>query len=100
VRALIESIHFIRTRRDEGIKILARYTRLSDIKVLEQTYDFHSRVIWPRVPELQPEDLKLVLEELAATNPKAREIDAVELIYSGAVKQVVASGFVERLYAR
>jgi NitT/TauT family transport system substrate-binding protein len=100
VRALIEAIHFIRTRRDAGIKILARYTRLSDTKVLEQTYDFHSRVIWPRIPELQPEDLKLVLEELAATNPKAREIDAAELIYSSAVRQVVASGFVERLYAR
>ena len=57
-------------------------------------------MIWPRIPELQPEDLKLVLEELAATNPKAREIDAAELIYSSAVRQVVASGFVERLYAR
>jgi len=100
VRALIEAIHLIRTRRDEGIKILARYTRLNDAKVLGQTYDFHSRVIWPRVPEIQPEDLKLVLEELAEANPKAREIDPAELIYGAAVKDVVASGFVERLYAR
>lgn len=100
VRGLIEAIHFIRTRRDEGIKILARYTRLSDMKVLEQTYDFHSRVIWPRVPEIQPEDLKLVLEELADANPKAREIDPVELIYGAVVKDVVASGFVEKVYAK
>lgn len=100
VRALIEAVHFIRTRRDEGIKILARYTRLSERKVLEETYDFHSRVIWPRIPEMQPEDLKLVLEELAGTNPKAREIDAGELIYGGAVKDVVATGFVERIYGR
>jgi len=100
IRSLIEALHFIRTRRDDGIRVLARYTRLSDTKVLGQTYDFHSRVIWPRVPEIQPEDLKLVLEELAETNPKAREIDPTELIYSPIVKDVVASGFVERLYGK
>jgi ABC-type nitrate/sulfonate/bicarbonate transport system substrate-binding protein len=100
VRGLIEAIHFIRTRRDEGVKILARYTRLSDMKVLEQTYDFHTKVIWPRVPEIQPEDLKLVLEELADANPKAREIDPAELIYAAVIKDVVASGFVEKLYAK
>jgi NitT/TauT family transport system substrate-binding protein len=100
VRAIVEALHFIRTRREEGIKILSRYTRLSDMKVLEQTYDFHSRVIWPRVPEIQPEDLKLVLEEMAEANPKAREIDPADLIYGSIVKDVVASGFVDKLYAR
>jgi len=100
VRGLIEAIHFIRTKRDEAIKILARYTRMSDMNILQQTYDFHTRVIWPRVPELHPEDLKLVLEELADANPKAREIDPAELIYNAAIKDVVASGFVEKLYAR
>jgi ABC-type nitrate/sulfonate/bicarbonate transport system substrate-binding protein len=100
VRALIEAIHFIRTRREEGLKILARYTRLSDKNVLGQTYDFHTRVIWPKIPEIQPEDLKLVLEEMAEANPKAREIDPAELIYGSIVKDVVASGFVERVYGR
>ena len=100
VRAIIEAMHFIRTRRDDGIKVLSRYTRMSDMKVLAQTYDYHSRVIWPKVPEIEPEDLKLVLEELAETNPKAREIDPTELIYPSIVKDVVASGFVEKLYAR
>jgi hypothetical protein len=85
---------------DDGIKILSRYTRMSDMKVLAQTYDYHSRMIWPRVPEIQPEDLKLVLEELAEANPKAREIDPAELIYGSVVKDVVASGLVERLYGR
>ena len=100
VRSIIEAMHFIRVRRDEGIKILARYTRMSDMKVLTQSYDYHSRMIWPRVPEIQPDDLKLVLEELAESNPKAREIDPAELIYGSVVKDVVASGFVERLYAQ
>jgi len=100
VRGIIEALHFIRTKREDGMKILARYTRMSDMKILAQTYDYHSRMIWPRLPEIQPEDLKLVLEELAESNPKAREIDPAELIYGSVVKDVVASGFVDRLYAR
>jgi NitT/TauT family transport system substrate-binding protein len=100
IRAIIEAQHYIRTRRDESLKILARYTRLSDMKVLGQTLDFHTRVIWGRVPEIQPEDLKLVLEELAEANPKAREIEPAEIIYGAIVKDVVASGIVERLYGK
>jgi NitT/TauT family transport system substrate-binding protein len=100
VRAIIEAMHVIRTKREEGMKVLASYTRMSDMRVLAQTYDYHSRMIWPKVPEIQPEDLKLVLEELAEANPKAREIDPAELIYGSIVKDVVASGFVEKLYAR
>jgi NitT/TauT family transport system substrate-binding protein len=100
MRGIIEAMHFIRARRDDGIKLLGRFTRMSDSKVLAQTYDYHSRVIWPRVPEILPEDLKLVLEELAEANPKAREIDPAELIYGSIMKDVLASGFVEKLYGR
>ncbi|HWP60768.1 MAG TPA: ABC transporter substrate-binding protein [Candidatus Acidoferrales bacterium] len=100
VRALIEALEFVRTRRSEGLKILARYTRMSGMAVLGESYDFHARVIWPKVPEIQPEDLKLVLEELASANPKAREINPADLIYGAIVSDVVASGFRERLQAR
>jgi hypothetical protein len=70
------------------------------MKVLGQTLDFHTRVIWGRVPEIQPEDIKLVLEELAEANPKARKIEPAELIYGSIVKDVVATGMVEWLYGR
>jgi ABC-type nitrate/sulfonate/bicarbonate transport system substrate-binding protein len=100
VRGIIEAFHFLRTRRDEGIKILARYTRLSDMKVLTQTYDAHTKLIWPRVPEIQPEDLRLVLEELSESNAKAKEIEPAELIYGSIVKDTVATGILERLYGR
>jgi NitT/TauT family transport system substrate-binding protein len=100
IRAIIEAQHYIRTHREESLKILAHYTRISDMKVLGQTLDFHTRVIWGRVPEIQPEDLKLVLEELADANPKAREIEPAEIIYGAIVKDVVASGIVERLYGK
>ena len=100
VRSLIEAIHFIRTRRDPAIKILSRYTRISDQRILQQTFDFHNQAVWANVPEIQVDDIRLVLEELAEANPKAREIEPAELIYGSIVKDVVATGIVERLYAR
>jgi len=100
VKAMIEAIHFVKTRPQEAIKILSRYTRLTDLNTLKSTLDLHVAKIWPRVPEIQPEDLKLVLEELGERNPKAREINPGDLIYGAIVKDVVASGFVEKLYAK
>lgn len=100
VKALIEAVRYLKTHREEALKLLSRYTRINDLEILAAAYDIHVSKIWPRVPQVQPEDLKLVLEELAEANPKARDIDPSELIYSAVVKDVLATGFVERLYAR
>jgi NitT/TauT family transport system substrate-binding protein len=100
IKALIEAIHYTKTRRAEALKVLSRYTRVSDMELLGKTLDFHAQKIWPRVPEIQPEDLKLVLEELAERNPKAREINPSDLIDGSLVKEAVKSGLVERLYGK
>jgi len=47
---------------------------------------------------LEPDDIKLILEKLAQTNPKAREIQPAALIYNDLVDNVTRSGLVERLY--
>lgn len=98
VKALIEGIHYTLTNRQEALKILSHYTRVTDMKMLGAAYDLHVEKIWGRVPEINPEDLRLVLEQAAQTNPKAREIDPSDLIYSPLIKDVVKTGFVERLY--
>jgi NitT/TauT family transport system substrate-binding protein len=98
LKALIRGVHYVRTERREALKILSRYTRIDDMSILEPSYDFHVDKIWPRVPELQPEDLKLILEHHAETNPAAKEIDPNAFIYSQLVADVVKSGFVDQVY--
>ena len=73
-RALAESIHFLRMRPKEGMAITKRYARIDDPEILAAAYDLHVK-LYPRLPEIQAEDLKLVLEEIALTNPKARDAD-------------------------
>jgi NitT/TauT family transport system substrate-binding protein len=98
LKAVIESIHFVKTRRAEALAILARYTKTSDVEALGLTYDEYVQKVWPQIPDLQPDDLKLVLEQLGETTPKALELTPAELIYDAAMENIVKSNFVRQLY--
>jgi NitT/TauT family transport system substrate-binding protein len=97
IKAEVEAIHYLKTRPKEGMEILKRYTRIDAPDSLKPAYDLHIK-LFPRVPEIFPEDLRLVLEEVAMTVPKAKGANPANFIDSRAVKDVIASGFVEQLY--
>lgn len=98
VKAVIQAIHHVKTQPEDALKILAQYTRINDQELLRASYDMHTKRIWPRVPEVKVDDLKLIVEELAQTDPKARELNLSEVLYPELVAGVVKSGFVEQLY--
>jgi ABC-type nitrate/sulfonate/bicarbonate transport system substrate-binding protein len=97
MKALVESVHYLKTRPKEGMEIFKRYTRVDALDILKPAYDIHTK-LFLRVPEIFPEDLKLVLEEVASTNPKAVGANPAGFIDDRAAKEVVKSGFVEQLY--
>jgi NitT/TauT family transport system substrate-binding protein len=97
IKAEVEAIHYLKTRPKEGMEILKRYTRIDAPDILKPAYDLHIK-LFPRVPEIFPEDLRLVLEEVAMTVPKARGANPANFIDSRAAKDVIASGFLEQLY--
>jgi len=97
LKSQVEAIHYLKTRPKEGMEILKRYTRIDAPDILKPAYDIHIK-LFPRVPEIFPEDLKLVLEEVALTHPKAKTANPASFIDGRAAKDVIASGFVEQLY--
>ncbi len=96
-KALAQSIHFLRTRRTEGMEIMRRYARIDDPEILAASYDLHLP-LFPRFPQIQPDDLKLVIEEIAVSNPKARGADPATFIDERVAREVEKSGFVDQLY--
>jgi ABC-type nitrate/sulfonate/bicarbonate transport system substrate-binding protein len=96
-RALAESIHFLRTRPREGMAIAKHYARIDDPEILASAYDLHVK-LFPRLPEIQPEDLKLVLEEIALANPKAKGADPAVFLDDRIATEVQRSGFADQLY--
>lgn len=97
LKALAESIYFLRTRPKEGIAITKRYVRIDDPDILAAAYELHVK-LFPRLPEIQPEDLKLVIEEIAAANPKAKGIDPAVFIDDRISTEVQRSGIADQLY--
>ncbi len=100
IRALIEATHYLKTRPAEGMRILGRYTRTDDEDILKQAYHYHVDRLLSRVPDIRPEDVRLLLEEAALTNPKAKAANPQDFIDDGPVLEVVRSGFVDQVYSR
>jgi NitT/TauT family transport system substrate-binding protein len=100
IRSQIEATHFLKTRPADGMKILGRYTRTDDQEILKLAYHYHVDRLLSPVPEIRPDDIKLLLEEAALTHPKAKGANPQDFIDEAPVREIVRSGFVEQLYKK
>jgi TRAP-type mannitol/chloroaromatic compound transport system substrate-binding protein len=98
VKSLIQGTHYVRTQRDASLRILSRYTRVTDKETLETSLDYSVNNVWPKIPEIRPADMDLIIEQLQETNSKARHIKPTELVYSQLLDDVKKTGIVEELY--
>jgi NitT/TauT family transport system substrate-binding protein len=99
MRAYTEAIHFFKTRKEDTIKIMSKYSRLEDRKTLEEAWDWHAKFI-PDAPYAPVEGYQLVLQDMAATNPKAAQANAKDLVDGRFVKELEDSGFIKSLYKK
>jgi ABC-type nitrate/sulfonate/bicarbonate transport system substrate-binding protein len=96
VRAYVEAIHYFKTRKEETIQILRKYSRVEDRGVLEHTQSWFSQNM-PEYPYPPLDGYQVVLQEMASSNPKAAALNAKELIDTRFVKELEDSGFVASL---
>lgn len=99
MRAYTEAIHFFKTRKEDTIKIMSKYSRLEERKTLEEAWDWHAKFI-PEAPYAPVEGYQLVLQDMAATNPKAAQANAKDLVDGRFVKELEDSGFIKNLYKK
>ncbi|HEX2928349.1 MAG TPA: ABC transporter substrate-binding protein [Candidatus Binatia bacterium] len=96
VRAYVEAIHYFKTRKEETMQILRKYSRVEDRGVLEHTQSWFSQNM-PEYPYPPLEGYQTVLQEMASSNPKAVTLNAKELIDGRFVKELEDSGFIASL---
>ncbi|MEX0804675.1 MAG: ABC transporter substrate-binding protein [Candidatus Binatia bacterium] len=99
MRAYTEAIHFFKTRKEDTIRIMSKYSRLDDRKLLDQSWDWHAKFI-PEAPYAPVEGYQLILQDMAATNPKAAQANAKELVDARFIKELEDSGFIKNLYKK
>jgi len=93
VRAYVEAIHYFKTRKEETIQILRKYSRVEDRGVLDHTQTWFTQNM-PEYPYPPVEGYQTVLQEMASSNPKAASLNAKELVDARFVKELEDSGFV------
>jgi ABC-type nitrate/sulfonate/bicarbonate transport system substrate-binding protein len=99
IRAYTEAIHYYKTHKEDTLKIMKKYSRLDDRKVLEDAWDWHARFI-PEAPYPPPEGYQLVLQDMAPTNPKAAQANVKDYVDLRFVKELEDSGFIKNLYRK
>jgi NitT/TauT family transport system substrate-binding protein len=99
VWSMAESIHFFKTRKDESIKIMQKYTRGLPREILDGAHAANSELL---VEDTYPtlDGLKNTLDVQTATDPRATKFKAEDMVELRFVDEMRKSGFVEKLYGR
>ncbi|MGH7930685.1 MAG: ABC transporter substrate-binding protein [Candidatus Binatia bacterium] len=98
MRAYVEGIHYAKTHRNESLAILAKYLRSADRDVLEETYESIVLTLVPEKPYPTLKGIQIMLREMGAKDAAARLAKPEQFVDLTFVKELDASGFVDRLY--
>jgi hypothetical protein len=101
VKSYIEAVHRLKTDRAMGLKTAAKYLRLEDQELLQKTYE--SSIDENKLPAKQyptVDGLKIIIDQLALTNPKAKTVKPQDFIDARFVEEFDKSGYIDSLYGR
>ena len=99
IRSQLEAVHRLKTDREAGMKVLAKYLALQDKEILQKAYDdgVNDEILPPKqYPTL--EGIKKILEPLGETDPKAKAAKPEDLVDMRFVRELDESGFTNDLY--
>ncbi|HWO43863.1 MAG TPA: ABC transporter substrate-binding protein [Candidatus Eisenbacteria bacterium] len=93
-KAMIEGIHYYKANKEFSLKVLAKYMKVQDREVLEENfreYDF------PLKPYPAKEYFELPIQEVGKKDPKVLKENPERFIDVSFVKELDASGFIDKL---
>lgn len=98
VKAYVEGIHRTRTDKEFTVKVISKYTREKDSKILSDTYDYYSKDAFDRLPYVTDEGMKMVFEQMSDAVPGWKDLKSASFVDMRILKELDASGFVQQLY--
>lgn len=100
VAGLAEGMQYYRNKanKDDSMRILAKYLRLPLDKhraMIEEGYETYREILL-RKPYADPSAMKILMEIIAESNPKAKSVNLASLIDSSFVERLDREGVFER----
>lgn len=102
VRSQLEAVHRLKTDRETGIRVLAKYMKgLKDREVLEKAYDRAvAEDMLPRKQYPSVEGIRTVLDTLVERDPKIKNVKPEIFVETRFIAELDSRGFIDALYKR
>ena len=99
VRAYGRAMHFMHTRKEETRAIFAKYTRINDTAMLDGSiqygYDFMEKI-----PLVKAQAFQVTLDQIARTNPKAKQAKPEQFFDNSLVHELIDEGFFTKVWGK
>jgi NitT/TauT family transport system substrate-binding protein len=99
LRAFVEGIAYYRTHKAESIQMIKEFFRVSDDAIAGESYDYFSRIT-PAKPYPNVEGVRALLEEIALSEPSAKNVKVDHFVDSSFISKLDQSGFIDGLYKK
>ena len=99
MKAYVEGIHYYKTHRQDSLAIMARYLKTNDLEALSETYETIGLTLLPEKPYPTLKGIQIILQELSTREPNVKNAKAEQFVDASFVRELDASGFIDRLYA-
>ena len=97
MRAMGEAAKILHADKEFTYRVLGKYLRVTDKKILDASYNVEIKTIEPRL-EIKAEAIQGILDEVAKVDPRAKKIKAEELIDRRYLAEMEKSGFFDKLW--
>ena len=99
VRAYTEAIALYKNNRELAMKVTSKYSGIKDPAILTSTVNFYAPKL-ARVPYPTVGGIRFILEQIAARDARAKNVNPESFMDVRFVKQLDESGFIQRLYPK
>ena len=98
MRAMAEAAKIMHTDREYTYKVLQKYLRVDDRKLLEASYSVEIKALEPRLA-MKPEGFQSALDEIAPSEPRAKSIKPQDMLEPRFLDEMEKSKFFDQLWA-
>lgn len=97
VNAHLEGIHAFKTDKGLSLRVMAKYLKISDRKLLEESYELYAPQFLP-APYPNVEGMKTSFDYVAQKKPQVWKHKAEEFVDPSFIAELDRSGFIRKLY--
>jgi NitT/TauT family transport system substrate-binding protein len=97
MHAMTEAVKIMFKDKELTYKILGKYLRINDRKILDAAYDEEIKVMEPRL-EFKLESIQAIVDETAKADPRATKVKPQDLIDRSLLDRLEKNGFFDKLW--